>query len=339
MQITRERFEWVDYAKGIGILLVVYGHVARGLVNAGLMLDSSLFQYVDSIIYSFHMPLFFFLSGLFLVSSIRSKGFNNVFNSKIDTVFYPYVIWSLFQGGIEITLSNYTNGNVTAGEVLSLFTSPRAQFWFLYALLLVFISSLIVLRMVGVKGLPIFFILSIALYLWVPNLSPCIQFIFISESLVFFLLGAVFQRSRLLRYNNVFILTVVLLMSIIGQYLYHQPDFNQTSGGIFLLGLSVISIMAIVSLSEWLSRFNLSFMAYVGASSMAIYLMHILAGSGIRVILNKVLGVDSLMLHLILGTFLGVLLPLVVLKLINYFKFPYAFSFPISGAWANRRDK
>ncbi|MEY8214537.1 MAG: acyltransferase family protein, partial [Colwellia sp.] len=70
---STERFEWVDYAKAIGIFLVVYGHVSRGLVSAGLMADSTLYQYADSVIYSFHMPLFFFLSGLFLVSSFKSK--------------------------------------------------------------------------------------------------------------------------------------------------------------------------------------------------------------------------------------------------------------------------
>ena len=61
----QERNVWVDYAKAIGIILVVYGHVARGVFNAGLPMDEGEFVLVDSIIYSFHMPLFFFLSGLF----------------------------------------------------------------------------------------------------------------------------------------------------------------------------------------------------------------------------------------------------------------------------------
>jgi len=56
---------WVEYAKAIGIVLVVYGHSARGAQAAGLFANEHLFAVVDSIIYSFHMPLFFFLSGLF----------------------------------------------------------------------------------------------------------------------------------------------------------------------------------------------------------------------------------------------------------------------------------
>jgi fucose 4-O-acetylase-like acetyltransferase len=61
----QNRDHWVDYAKGLGILLVVYGHVSRGVFNAGIKVDAELFKLVDSVIYSFHMPLFFFLSGLF----------------------------------------------------------------------------------------------------------------------------------------------------------------------------------------------------------------------------------------------------------------------------------
>jgi fucose 4-O-acetylase-like acetyltransferase len=45
------RVGWIDFCKGIGIFLVVLGHILRDVIA------------VDYI-YSFHMPLFFFLSGL-----------------------------------------------------------------------------------------------------------------------------------------------------------------------------------------------------------------------------------------------------------------------------------
>lgn len=47
------RIKWIDNARAIGILLVVLGH---SLIPAS----------IQTYIYSFHMPLFFFLSGLFL---------------------------------------------------------------------------------------------------------------------------------------------------------------------------------------------------------------------------------------------------------------------------------
>lgn len=135
----QERNAWVDYAKAIGIILVVYGHVARGVFNAGLPMDEGTYLLVDSIIYSFHMPLFFFLSGLFFYDSLMKRGKAGLIVNKVDTVVYPFIVWSLLQGLIEVALSNYTNGEVTLGQVFSLLWSPRAQFWFLYALFLVFV--------------------------------------------------------------------------------------------------------------------------------------------------------------------------------------------------------
>ena len=52
-----KREKYIDVAKGFGILLVVYGHV---ISNCDLRPDLTLIQ---KFIYSFHMPLFFFISG------------------------------------------------------------------------------------------------------------------------------------------------------------------------------------------------------------------------------------------------------------------------------------
>jgi len=55
-----ERIGWIDTAKGIGVFLVVLGH----------MLSSDISHFFESAIYSFHMPMFFMVSGF--VFSIKS---------------------------------------------------------------------------------------------------------------------------------------------------------------------------------------------------------------------------------------------------------------------------
>lgn len=47
----RKRNSYIDIAKGLGMLLVIWGHIKQG----GLSVDFT---------YSFHMPFFFFLSGM-----------------------------------------------------------------------------------------------------------------------------------------------------------------------------------------------------------------------------------------------------------------------------------
>lgn len=49
------RHGWIDAARGLGIVLVVYGHAISGLPKAAQL---------EIFIWSFHIPLFFFLSGL-----------------------------------------------------------------------------------------------------------------------------------------------------------------------------------------------------------------------------------------------------------------------------------
>lgn len=50
---------------------------------------------------------------------------------------------------------------------------------------------------------------------------------------------------------------------------------------------------------------------------MAIYLMHILAGSGTRILLSRFLGVTDAAAHLILGTIAGVAIPLALIWLLG----------------------
>ena len=47
----QKRIEWVDIAKGIGMILVVYGH-------------TSIPKFLSNWIWSFHMPMFFIIAGM-----------------------------------------------------------------------------------------------------------------------------------------------------------------------------------------------------------------------------------------------------------------------------------
>jgi fucose 4-O-acetylase-like acetyltransferase len=73
-----KRIEYIDIARGIGILLVVLGHNDFGYISP--------FGY--KVIYSFHMPLFFFLSGYFLKTSIP---FFDFFKKRFNSLLKPYL--------------------------------------------------------------------------------------------------------------------------------------------------------------------------------------------------------------------------------------------------------
>ena len=77
----RKRIIWLDYLKGIVILLVIIGHCA---------LPPNLRKFI----YSFHMPLFFFAGGLTLkmTSELSAKEF---VKKKINALLIPYIALNL----------------------------------------------------------------------------------------------------------------------------------------------------------------------------------------------------------------------------------------------------
>jgi len=326
----QERNVWVDYAKAIGIILVVYGHVARGVFNAGLPMDEAEFVLVDSIIYSFHMPLFFFLSGLFFFDSLQKRGRGGLIINKIDTIAYPFIVWSLLQGLFEVALSNYTNGQVTLVEVFSLLWMPRAQFWFLYALFLVFVVCTFLYAKADRRFFLPFVVLFGVLFVFQQDLTINNMTRFILGNTVFFALGVWFNEVKaffLARYSS---LTLVFgAMFIAGQYLFHVTfGMNYTDGGLPVLALATVSIFFMVALSMWLGQYRVDWLLFIGASSMTIYLMHILAGSGVRVILSKFMGIDSITVHLLIGTLIGTAAPLVAQLIINRYRLHFLLAPP-----------
>jgi fucose 4-O-acetylase-like acetyltransferase len=123
---------WVDVARGLGIVLVVYGHVLRG--NFAPAAAPAWVGSQDRLIYAFHMPLFFVLSGLFLWRSV-SAGRARFLTSRWSQIVYPYVLWSLLTVGLELAFAGYINSPVTWTDVVLLPFRPVEQYWFLYALL------------------------------------------------------------------------------------------------------------------------------------------------------------------------------------------------------------
>lgn len=71
-----QRIEWVDVAKGLGLLCVILGHFRL--------------SFLSSWVYTFHIPLFFFLSGF--VFSGRKYSFKKYLIKKSKTLLIPYFI-------------------------------------------------------------------------------------------------------------------------------------------------------------------------------------------------------------------------------------------------------
>ena len=78
--IRNNRLENIDIAKGIGMLLVIWAHIlVEGPINW--------------FIYVFHMPLFFYISGM-LYTPDKYKKVGTLVSKRARTLIVPYVIYS-----------------------------------------------------------------------------------------------------------------------------------------------------------------------------------------------------------------------------------------------------
>ena len=107
---NKPHLDFLDLAKGIGILLVVLGH---GMFPNHFLIDS------------FHMPMFFILSGITFTppNKLNTSNTKEWMLKKIERIFVPYIFFAIVSGVIEVAV-----GRVNPS---SPFNSPL---WFLQTL-------------------------------------------------------------------------------------------------------------------------------------------------------------------------------------------------------------
>lgn len=78
LQPTSNREPWIDFAKGITLLLVIIGHTVSGVLSGA--------------IYSFHMPLFFILSGITAKLSSSAQQFSDKTQRSFRRLMFPFFL-------------------------------------------------------------------------------------------------------------------------------------------------------------------------------------------------------------------------------------------------------
>ncbi len=130
------RIDWVDYAKGICIILVAMMHSTLGVEEA--MQKTSHLGYFVEWARPFRMPDFFLISGLFLARRI-SAPWPTYADLKIVHFAYFYVLWMSIQfllKGYGIYAHDGLGGLVH--QFALAFIEPFGTLWFIYILAIFF---------------------------------------------------------------------------------------------------------------------------------------------------------------------------------------------------------
>jgi len=93
MSDKKKRLDYLDMAKGLGMILVLVGH----LQGDSIFTFSPYIQPLCAYIFSFHMPMFFIITGIILaIKNDEIKPFREVAASRFRGIMIPYLWFSFF---------------------------------------------------------------------------------------------------------------------------------------------------------------------------------------------------------------------------------------------------
>lgn len=268
----------MDSIKGLLILLVVLGHCLEVTSNEGIM------RTLHNIIYSFHMPLFVFVSGYFTnLQKDRKKYFVSVLNLLLI-----YCIFQVLKSIPEI------------GNLKNIMLLPQWTLWYILCLvywrILCYVMNRWLSIKVNLKLVVFFFVVSVACgYLPLAYIFSIQRMLFFSFP---FVLGLFFREKQYIQmiYNtNRSIVIVSLLLSILGIYLLNDRNVNWILYGSCCYKSWPISLefcpllrIAQIALAIMVSIVFLKFcpvknnLVKIGKSTLFIYIYHSFVVSGLK---------------------------------------------------------
>ena len=308
------RDQWVDAIRGFGILLVTIGHTWRGLESSGLIPDFGLFQAVDMRIYAFHMPLFFLVSGFYLPRVLGARTWTRFATSRIERLLWPLLVWTYVFFLFRIAAGSLANTQSNWSSFPWFPLPPREQFWFLWALFLVQMSALAIKPWLGHgrhKSTILWLLmlsLSLALYYFPIGLEGNGEWLSGAyQNAPYLFLGAFIGSMGLpIASNKSGAIGLVLFVFLIASV--PVLSAGPTSRLFLASSLSLLCCVAVQFLHPKIGWAG-SLFVFLGETSLAIFVAHVIFSAATRIVLIKV-GVEDIWLHMIAGTLLGMLGPI-----------------------------
>src|SRR5476649_2675461 len=139
------RVDWVDYAKGICIVMVVMMHSVLGVEAA--VGQTGFMHLLVAFAKPFRMPDFFLISGLFL-SVVIDRDWRTYLDRKVVHFAYFYVLWVTIQFGFKApSFAAETSWHHVGFLYLESLIEPFGTLWFIYLLPLFFVVTKATSRM------------------------------------------------------------------------------------------------------------------------------------------------------------------------------------------------
>jgi fucose 4-O-acetylase-like acetyltransferase len=335
--LSSQRVAFVDVAKGLLIILVVFGHAWRAVFNNGILHNAQIYHFIDDLIYAFHMPAFFLLAGLFALKT-KKQSVGEFVGKKLRTIVYPYFLWSIIQSLVQLVMSGGTTSTITITDILKIPIAPVMQFWFLYALFFVFLFFILVRQC---TASPIIFLVW-GLLLFVMVRSNCIPLplpvIYLANYFIYFAAGIFLAKSVVsggwyeIGSSRLFgMLFIALIFVSFVPWIKRAlvPDFFVWMA-FFLAIPGIVLVLAVASLMEVAAVRASDSLSLLGKHSLEIFVVHTICSAGFRIAAFKFVGINNLSIHLIGAVVAGIVCPMFLVYVAERLRWQYLFVWPRS---------
>jgi uncharacterized membrane protein YcfT len=301
--LKNERVDWVDYAKGICIIMVVMMHSVLGVEAAAG--QTGFMHLVVAFAKPFRMPDFFLISGLFL-SVVINRDWRTYLDRKVVHFAYFYVLWVTIQFGFKApSFAAEVGWPGVARLYLMSFIDPFGTLWFIYLLPVFFV----VIK--ATRNFSPWAIWGAAAALEMAHVSTgwtaidefAARFVYIYSGYLF--ASHVFALSNRARAYPAVALGALALWAVINGGLVY---FGASEWLIVSLALGLAGACAIITIGTLLAKMNwLDVVRYCGEHSIVIYLAFFLPMAASRTILLKAGLVHDIGLVSLIVTIVGVI--------------------------------
>ena len=320
----RKRLIEIDILTGIAIVLVVLGHLASS--NAvPLRVGNSIYFFIKSNIYLFHMPLFMFLSGsifYYTYNKIKSTGQYLHYIKKKSIRLLPGLflfgsimifakIFLLHKGQISYSFFY----DITKNYFQLLFapmSSMSRSLWYIYVLMEYYIVFPLLLIVLGRRK---YLLIAIGLFLYaISTSSHILAYREFTEYFIFFSLGILFIAHydiTVVFFKKFYMIFIILfIFSFFSSFIFDR-HYSMLFVGFF-------SIPAFYSLVLKYFYYSDNIFGKIGKYTFSIYLMNTLVVGTVEVILLKYMKLNDENFTYIFPIIfiLGVLIPILIRKYI-----------------------
>lgn len=283
---TSERVKWIDYSKGIGILLVV---IAHGLAKDNL---------INIYSYSFHLPLFFLISGITLKEDRMLKdSFINIIIRNAKSILLPYYFYAMFIVAIEL-LKNVLQHDMTIESTIDILTrwifmrGLKAD-WFLPCLFFSKIIFVGIYRMIKNRIASIIIVLALAMLVICIPAHPMVLRPIICAGIGSFFVGVghtlrdIHSKLNFKIYIPFFIIWCITTM-VNGKVSLLIYEFG-VNGCLYLIN-GILGSIVVIGFTKYIEKMSkeVHLLEWLGKNSMIIMVVHMEIMAFVNAIITKV---------------------------------------------------